>query len=196
MKSTRTRRLSGTLLNAKRWDLYVETDVALLADVFENFRNLCQEQYGLDPAHYLTSPGLSWDALLKKTGVELELLTDIDMHLFVERVMRGGISMVSKRYAKANNPYVSEYDPSKPNKFIMYLDANNLYGWAMSKSLPKRDFKWKSVIPREEEILAKKENAKNGWILEIDLEYPPELHEEHNCYPLAPEKKAVKKEWI
>ena len=121
----------------------METDVKLLADVFENFRNLCQEQYGLDPAHYYTSPGLSWDALLKKTGVELELLTDIDMHLFVERGMRGGISMVSKRHAKANNPQVPGYDPSKPKKHIMYLDANNLYGWAMSKPLPTRDFKWK-----------------------------------------------------
>ena len=172
----------------------METDVTLLADVFENFRNLCQEQYGLDPAHYYTSPGLSWDALLKKTGVELELLTDIDMHLFVERGMRGGISMVSKRHAKANNPQVPGYDPSKPNKHIMYLDANNLYGWAMSKPLPTKDFKWKRVVPTEEEILKKKENAKNGWILEVDLEYPAELHEQHNSYPLAPEKKVVKRE--
>ena len=91
--------------------------------------------------------------------------------------------MVSKRYAKANNPYVPEYEPRKPNKFIMYLDANNLYRWAMSKSLPKRDFKWKRVMPTEEEILKKKENAKNGWILEVDLEYPEELHEEHNSIP-------------
>ena len=140
----------------------MKTDVALLADVFENFRNLCQEQYGLDPAHYLTSPGLSWDALLKKTEVELELLTDLDLHLFVERGMRGGISMVSKRYAKANNPQVQGYDPSKPNKHIMYLDQNNLYGWAMSKALPKRDFKWKRVMPSEEEIIKKKENKK--WV--------------------------------
>ena len=177
-------------------DLYVKTDVALLADVFENFRNPCQEQYGLDPAHYYTSPGLSWDALLKKTGVELELFTDPKMYLFVERGMRGGISMVSKRYAKANNPYVPGYDPSKPNKFIMYLDANNLYGWAMSKPLPKRDFKWKRVMPTEEDIIKKKENAKNGWILDVDLEYPKELHEEHNSFPLAPEKKQVKNEWM
>ena len=175
-------------------DLYVKTDVALLADVFENFRKLCLEQYGLDPAHYFTSPGLSWDALLKKTGVELELFTDLEMHLFAERGIRGGISMVSKRYAKANNPLVPDYDASKPNSYIMYLDANNLYGWAMSKPLPKRDFKWKRVMPTEEEILNKKENAKNGWILEVDLEYPAELHEEHNSYPLAPEKKVVKKE--
>ena len=122
-------------------DLYVKTDVALLADVFENFRNLCQEQHGLDPAHYFTSPGLSWDALLKKTGVELELLTDLQMHLFVERGMGGGISMVSKRYAEANNAILSDYDPSKPKNYIIYLDANNLYGWAMSKPLAKRDFK-------------------------------------------------------
>ena len=175
-------------------DLYVKTDVALLADVFENFRKLCLQQYGLDPAHYFTSPGLSWDALLKKTGVELELLTDHEMHMFVERGIRGGISMVSKRYAKANNPLVSDYDESKANSYIMYLDANNLYGWAMSKPLPKSGFKWKSVMPTEEEIMNKKENAKKGWILEVDLEYPAELHKEHNSYPLAPEKKVVKKE--
>ena len=123
----------------------------------------------------------------------MSLLTDIDMHLFVERGIRGGISMVSKRYAKANNPQVPGYDPSKPNKHIMYLDANNLYGWAMSKPLPTRDFKWKSVIPTEEEILKKKEKAEKGWILEVDLEYPAELHEQHNSYPLAPEKKAGEK---
>ena len=104
--------------------------------------------------------------------------------------------MVSKRYAKANNPQVPDYDPSKPNKYILYLDVNNLYGWAMIKPLPKRDFKWKRVMPTEEHILKKKEDAKNGWILEVDLEYPAELHEEHNSYPLAPEKKAVKKEWM
>ena len=175
-------------------DLYVKTDVALLADVFENFLKLCLQQYGLDPAHYFTSPGLSWDALLKKTGVELELLTDYEMHMFVERGIRGGISMVSKRHAKANNPLVSDYDESKPNSYIMYLDANNLYGWAMSKPLPKSGFKWKRVMPTEEEIMNKKENAKKGWILEVDLEYPAELHKEHNSYPLAPEKKVVKKE--
>ena len=110
-------------------DLYCRTDVLLLADVFETFRKMCLRQYGLDPAHYYTSPGLSWDALLKKTGVELELLTDYDQHLFIERGMRGGISMVSKRHAKANNPLVDGYDPEKHSSHILYLDANNLYGW-------------------------------------------------------------------
>ena len=117
-------------------DLYLRTDVLLLTDVFETFRKTCLQQYGLDPAHYYTSPGLSWDALLKKTGVELELLTDYDQHLFTEKGMWGGISMVSKRYAKANNPMVEGYDSSKPKSHILYLDANNLYGWAMSQPLP------------------------------------------------------------
>jgi len=152
-------------------DFYVKTDVALLADVFENFQNLCIEQYGLDPVHYYMSPGLSWDALLKKTGVELELFTDYEMHLFEERGMRGRISMVSNRYTKANNPLVPGYDPSKPKKYLMCLDANNLYGWAMCKPLLIRGFKWKRDMPTEEEILAIKENAKVGCILEVDLEY-------------------------
>ena len=174
-------------------DLYVKTDVALLVDVFENFRNLFLKKYGLDPANYYPSPGLSWDALLKKTGIERELLTNYEKHLFVERRLRGGISIVSKRYAKANNPLVQDYDPGRPNKYIMYVEANNLYGWAMSKPLPMRDFKWKQWLPSEEEIMGKKENAKKGWILEVDLEFPPELHEEHNSFPLVPEKRVVKK---
>ena len=170
-------------------DLYVATDVLLLADVFENFRKVCQEKYGLDPAHYYTAPGLSWDALLKKTGVELELLTDLDMHLFIERGLRGGITMVGKRYAKANNPQVEGYNPAEPTNYITYLDANNLYGWAMSLPLPKSGFHWKRVMPTKEEIVKKRPNVKKGWILEVDLEYPEELHDVHNDYPPAPEKR-------
>ena len=124
-------------------DMYVATDVLLLADVFENFRKVCQEKYGLDPAHYYSTPGLSWDALLKKTGIELELLTDLDMHLFIERGMRGGISMVGKRYAKANNPQVEWYNPAEATNYITYLDVNNLNGWSMSLPLPKSGFHWK-----------------------------------------------------
>jgi len=107
-------------------DLYVITDVLLLVDVFENFRKVCQDKYGLDQAHYQSAPGLSWDALLKKTCVELELLTDLDMHLFIERGMRGGISMVGKRYARANNPLVEGYNPEEATNYITYHDANNL----------------------------------------------------------------------
>jgi len=172
-------------------DLYCRTDVLLLADVFEAFRHTCLKQYGLDPAHYYTSPGLSWDALLKKTGVELDLLMDYDQHLFIEKGMRGGISMVSKRYAKANNPGVEGYDPTKANNHILYLDANNLYGWAMSQPLPVGDFRWEegdvdiTSLPEDE-----------GLILEVDLEYPEELHAEHDAYPLAPERAVVKREWM
>ena len=110
------------------------------ADVFENFRKTCLEQYKLDPANYFTAPGLSWDASLKKSKVKLELLTDLDHHLFVEKGMRGGIAMVSKRHAKANIPKTPDYDATKPNSYIMYLDANNLYGWAMFQPLPTSSF--------------------------------------------------------
>ena len=123
-------------------DLYLLTDVLLLADIFENFLSTCQGQYRLDPAHYYTSPGLAWDAMLKKTGEELELLTDPDMHLFVEKGIRGGVSMIGKKYAVTNNPYVEGYDLANANIFLAYLDAKNLYGWGMSRPLPQRNFKW------------------------------------------------------
>lgn len=154
-------------------DLYLNTDACLLADVFENLASLCLKQYGLDPAPYYTSPGLFWNAVLKKTGVRLELLTDVDVHLFIEQGTRGGISMVSKRFAKANNPYVKDYDPNKPNNYISYLDANNLYCWAMGPCVNH----FQRVILHgtlccltEKPILAKKEEAKRGLILEVDLE--------------------------
>ena len=144
MTTTSMPRGSGRPSGVKPWATTPTStaDVLLLADVFETFRKACLGLYGLDPPHYYTSPGLSWDALLKKIGVELELLTDYDQHLFIEKGMRGGISMVSKRHARANNPAVEGYDPEKPNSHILYLDANNLYGWAMSQALPTGDFCW------------------------------------------------------
>jgi len=134
---------------------------------------------------------LSWDTLLKKTGIELEQLTDLDMHLFIDRGMRGGISMVGKRHAKANNPLVERYNPAELTNYITYLDANSLYGWAMSLHLPKSGFHWKRVMPTEEQIMKMKWNAKKGWILEVDLKCPEELHDAHNSYPLASEKKTT-----
>ena len=107
-------------------DLYLKTDVLLLADVFENFRDVCQKSYGLDPAWYYTAPGLAWDAALKVTKVELELLADPDMLLTIEKGSRSGVSMISTRYGKANNPYMGgSYDPNQPTKYISYLDANS-----------------------------------------------------------------------
>ena len=107
----------------------------LVADVFEKFVNTCLDYYGLDPCHYFISPGLIWDAMLKMTRIELNLISDIDMHLFNEKRMRGGIFYIAKRYSKANNKYMESYDSSKESKYITYLDANNLYGWAMSQYL-------------------------------------------------------------
>ena len=129
-------------------DLHLKSDVLLLADVFENFRNVCMKNYGLDPTWYYTSPSLALDAMLKLTEVKLELLTDHDMHLMVEKGIRGGVSMIATRHAKANNLYMKDYDPSKPTKYIIYLDANNLYGWAMIEKLPTHGFRWMS----EEEL--------------------------------------------
>ncbi|XP_020912011.1 uncharacterized protein LOC110249773 [Exaiptasia diaphana] len=167
-------------------DLYLESDVLLLADVFENFRNVCLENYGLDPTWYYTAPGLAWDAALKITKVKLELLTDYDMLLMIEKGLRGGVSMISNRYGKANNPYMKEYDPDLPTKYITYLDANNLYGWAMSKPLPTHGFRWMT----DQEITGWKNHPR---ILEVDLEYPLHLHDLHNDYPLAPESVKVDK---
>ena len=123
-------------------DLYLETDVLLLADIFESFRKTCLGNYGLDPAHYLSAPGLSWDAFLKRSGSEIELVSDMDMFQFFEKGVRGGTSYIAHRYSKANNKYMSTYDEEEDNSYLMYLDANNLYGWAMSQPLPNGEFKW------------------------------------------------------
>ena len=134
------------------------------------------------------------EALLKKTGVELELLTDYDQHLFIEKGMRGGVCMASKHYARVNNPRVEGYDAKKPTSHIMYLDANNLYGWAMSQPLPTGSFQWEKECKRLAQSIPKHPaESSKGFILEVDLEYPSELHEEHNEYPLAPEHVIVQK---
>ena len=178
-------------------DLCLQTDVLLLADVFENFRRTCLDYYKLDPCHYFTSPGLSWDAMLKKTDIKLELMTDIDMFQFIEKGMRGGVSYIANRYGKANNKYMKEYDDKAPSKHIMYLDANNLYGWAMSQYLPLGGFKWMTQKQIDKIDIAKyKEDSKKGLILEVDLEYPKELYDIHNDFPLGAEKVCVNKDML
>ena len=179
-------------------DLYLKSDVLLLSDVFENFRKTRLHHYNLDPAHYYTSPGLAWDACLKETGQELQLLHDYDMLMMFERGVRGGISHISKRYAEANNKYMVDYDPDKPSTYIQYLDANNLYGWAMSQSLPTHGFKWIKDLTKDKlmDILEKANHSmsnhgRKGYIFEVDLEYLPDLWTAHNDYPLAPEKMIV-----
>ena len=131
-------------------NFYLLTDVLLLADVFKNFRDVCLQHYGLYPAHNYTSPGLPWQTALKMTDVELDLLTDIDQHLFIEEGIRGGVAMISHRYARGNAPSMENYDSSKRNNYIMYLDANNVYGWAMSQPLLTSNFKWLTDEEMEE----------------------------------------------
>ena len=179
-------------------DIYLKSDVLLLADVFENFRKTCLKHYKLDPAHYYTSPGLAWDACLKTTGQHLQLLSDYDMLMMFEKGIRGGITHISKRYAEANNKYIKNYNPEKESTYIQYLDANNLYGWAMSQNLPTHGFKWMKNITMEkvDEIMEKANSSMNnlgkkGYIFEVDLEYPDNLWDKHNDYPLAPERLKV-----
>ena len=166
-------------------DLYLKSDVLLLADVFKTFRKTCLKYFKLDPCHYFTSPGLSWDAMLKMIDIKLELITDIDKFLFIEKGIRGGVSYICKRYAKANNKYTNDYNPKEPSNYITYLDVNNLYGWGMSQDLPTGGFKW---ISNKNIDLANIPKGK-GLILEVDLDYPNELH---NDYPLASEKMELK----
>ena len=170
-------------------DIYLKTDILLLADVFENFRKTCMSYYKLDPCHYFSSPGLSWDAMLKKTGIKLELISDIDMYLFIESGLRGGISYVSCRYAKANHKYLKDYCPDEESVYLSYLDANNLYGYAMSQSMPTGKFRWLTQNEIDKLDLSKYSNdSQKGLLLEVDLEYPPELHPSHSDYPVAQER--------
>lgn len=173
-------------------DLYMKTDILLLADVFENFREICFHIYKLDPAHYYTAPGLSFDAMLKYTRIRIELFTDIDMLLFVERGIRGGISQCSKRYAKANNKYMEQYDSKSESTYLMYLDANNLYGFSMMQFLPIDGYQWCSDEDfTTERILNISDESPVGYIFEVDLDYPQHLHDLHKDYPFCPENRHV-----
>ena len=179
-------------------DLYLLQDVFLLADVLAAFRAVCLSTFKLDPLHYYTAPGLTWDAGLKYTGVELQLLTDEEQHLFVEAGIRGGISMISHRHARLNHPdfqHMGYYDPAKPIESIQYWDMNNLYGYAMMEPLPISDFamsrgnfdlhstlNWVKELPTD---------FHHGCILEIDCEVPREKHDYFAGYPLAPVSKSV-----
>ena len=171
---------------------YLKKDVLLSADVLENFITMCSTFYGLDPCHYFSSPGLSWDAMLKMTGVKLEKISDIDKYLFIEKRLRGGISYIAKRYAKANNKYINDYDAKKPLTFISYLDMNNLYGWAMSEYLAHKGFRWLKIVD-EFDLKSIIEKSPIGYFLEMDLKYRDELH---NDYLLAPEKLAFSSDML
>ena len=175
-------------------DLYVKRITLLLADVFNNFRDMCIKEYELDPTHFLSLPGLAWQAFLKKTNIELELLTDYDMLLMVEEGIRGGICPYIHRYAKANSKYMKNYNINEESPYIQYLDANNLYGWAMSKKLTVNGFKWLDSNKINEELIKNfNEIDKKGYILEVDVEYPKKLHYLHSDLPFLPERMEINK---
>ena len=179
-------------------DLYVQSDnvTKLLADVFENFRKACIKTYELDPVHFISLPGLAWQACLKKTGVDLELLTDYDMLLMIEEGIRGAICHAVHRYAKANNRYMKNYDKSKKSSYIQYLDANNLCGASMSEKLPINGFKWMNHISEINEKFVKSYNKRNsdkGYIREVDVDYPRKLHKLHSDMPFLPERMKIDK---
>ena len=171
-------------------DLYLRTDVVLLANVFEAFRDTCLKHYKLDPAHFYTSPGLAWCACLKRTGVRLKLLTDPDMLLMFEQGIRGGITQAVRKYALANNKYMGDkFDPNEDTTYLQYLDVNNLYGWAMLQPLPTGGFKWVDVNPNEISELATRTDK--GYILEVDVSYSRELHNPHNDLPFMGERMEI-----
>ena len=176
-------------------DLYVQSDTLLPVDVFENFRNMCIKVYELDFAHFLPAPGLAWQACLKRTEVELELITDPDMLLMVERGIRGGICHAILRYAKANNKYMKDYNNDKEESILQYNDANNLYGFSMSEPLPVDGFEWMRDLSKIDEGFIKNydENSDKGCIPEVDVKYPKNLHNLHSDLPFLPKRMKIDK---
>ena len=179
-------------------ELYLLTDVLLLSDIIDSFRNTCLINYKLDPCHYYTAASLSWDAMLKYTKVTLEYIYKQDILEFFEKQIRGGISIAIHRYAEANNKYLPNFDPSKPSTFITYEDVNNLYGWAMSQKLPTGNFKW--LTQQEISTFIKKFfnnqidlESNIGYTLEVDIDYPKELHDEHDDLPFLSENIKINK---
>ncbi|XP_057308117.1 uncharacterized protein LOC130646004 [Hydractinia symbiolongicarpus] len=158
------------------------------------FWGVCQNQYKLDPAHFYSAPGLAWKAALKYTNIKLELLTDPDILLMFEKGIRGGITQAVHRYARANNRYMGDqYDYGEESSYLQYLDANNLYGWAMQQPLPTHVFKWVSNIEVIDEKKIEKlvSDNKHGYLLEVDVDYPKELHDKQNELPFLPERRMI-----
>ena len=155
----------------------------------------CLKVYELDPAHFLSLPGLAWQACLKKKNKKLELLTDYDMLLIAEEGIRVGIYHSIHRYAKAKNKYMKNYDKNEESSYIQYLDANNLYGWAMSQKLPVNGFKWFEDTSgiNEQFIKSCDENNDKGYILEVDVKYPRKLHDLHSDLPFLPKRMKIDK---
>lgn len=179
-------------------DLYLRLDVYMLAAVFENFRQTSIADFGIDPPHYMTCPGLSYAAALKKLKISIELFTQIDMLLMIENGIRGGFTTVAKRHAIANNPSTPNYNGGEQTH-ILYLDVNNLYGYAMRDMLPIGEYKWVNFSDESSllsHIMCHPDDDGTGYVLEVDLEYPHYLHDEHNDFPMAPHKMTVTRDML
>ena len=176
-------------------DLYLKRGTLLLADFFEKFIKMFLKMYHLDPVKFFSSPGLAWQAALKKTEVKLELLTDIDMLLMIEKEIRGEICHAIHQYAKANNTYMKEYDKNKESSYFKYWNVNNIYGWAMSQKVPVNKFEWIKDISKFNENFLKKYNKESdeGYFLEVDVQHPEKLHELHNDLPFLPKRMKIEK---
>ena len=173
-------------------EIYLLADCLLLCNVFENFRSNCLQQYNIDPCYYFSAPHFTFDAFLRHSSLTLELLSDINQYLFIIKGIRGGMSMVSKRHAVTNNKYVEGYNSLKSSSFILYLDANNLYGRAMQEYLPWKNFEWMSPHQLNYDFIKRLEpEGEVGCIIQCSLEYPVALHDYHSDYPLAPIKKSI-----
>ena len=177
-------------------DCYLTLDVYLLADIFEAFRGVCLKEYHLDPVHFFPAPNLSWEGMLNTTKAELGLLSDIDMLLFCERAIRGGINGIgAMRHFKANNKYMEDFDNSQPSVFGAFFDVTSLYAGTMQQPPPCGSYKWRNDLTIAD-ILNADCFGGVGYFVEIDLEYPPHLLDHHIDLPLAPEKLQIKTEWL
>ena len=171
-------------------DLYVRSDVAQLSDVFENFRSLCLKIYELDPSYFVSTPGFAFEAMLKCTKVKLELLTDKEMVVMVEKGIRGALTQVVKKHAVANHKYLPNYDSLKKSVFLQNLDANNLYGYAMNEKLPLDGYEWDNIDKFTSDFVKNDDvNGDVGYLLEADVEYPKDLLLYHADLPFLPKRK-------
>ena len=170
--------------------LYCTSDTILLGIIMKKFTETCMRDFGIDPTKSCTAPGFLWKAMLRMTGVEIELLTDREKYVFFEKSIRGGVAVVSNRYAKANNPYMRDYEKEKPTSYIW--DANSLYASVMTEELPVGNLMWagKRDLNFLERMLRERKELPfgKGASLCVDLDYPEHLHDRDNDYPLAPEK--------
>ena len=161
-----------------------------MSDVFEHFRYLCLKEYDLDPTYFVSTPSLAFEAMLKVTKTKIELLTDIDMVLMTEKAIRGGLTQVIRKHIRANNKYLPSYDKSKKNVSLQYLDASNLYGYAMIQKLPLDGYKWGNASMFTDDFVKNYDiNSDKGYLLEVDVEYPIELRTAHKDLPFLPERR-------